>query len=95
MFTTKTNAQAAPSGRWRVGGYGVLLCLGLGLASGTQGAALPNELTPVAIGVMQRDAGPMYQVRGEVAENAAQGWRLKFSADRWRSGRRRARRPGC
>jgi hypothetical protein len=23
-----------------------------------------------------------YQVRGEVAENAAQGWRLKFSADR-------------
>jgi hypothetical protein len=81
MFTTKTNAQAAPSGRWRVGGYGVLLCLGLGLASGTQGAALPKELAPVAIGVMQRDAGPAYQVREERAENAAQGWRLGFSRD--------------
>jgi FG-GAP repeat len=54
----------------------------LGLASGAQGAAMPKELAPVAIGALQRDAGPAYQVRGEDAENAAQGWRLKFYEDR-------------
>jgi hypothetical protein len=42
---------------------------------------MPKELAPVAIGVMQREAGPVYQVREERAENAAQGWRLGFSRD--------------
>jgi hypothetical protein len=58
-----------------------MLVMGLGLTSGAQGAAMPKELAPVAIGVMQRDAGPAYQVREEKAENAAQGWRLGFSRD--------------
>ncbi len=56
-----------------------MLTMGLGLTSGAQGAAMPKELAPVAIGVMQRDAGPAYQVREEKAENAAQGWQLGFS----------------
>jgi hypothetical protein len=58
-----------------------MLTMGLGLTSGVQGAAMPKELAPVAIGVMQRDAEPAYQVREERAENAAQGWRLGFSRD--------------
>ena len=76
MQTMKTKGRG---GGWQVGVGAVLLCLGL--VPGAQGAAMPKELAPVAIGVMQREAGPVYQVREERAENAAQGWRLGFSRD--------------
>ena len=79
MHTMKTKGQAAWGGGWRVGVGGVLLCLGL--VSGAQGAAMPKKLAPVAIGVMQRDVGPRYQMREERTENAAQGWRLGFSRE--------------
>jgi hypothetical protein len=51
-----------------------------------QAVELPAELKPLVIGVLQRDAGPEYQVRAEGAEhrahNPAQGWEVRYLGER-------------
>lgn len=42
--------------------------------------ATPEGLMPIAIGAIQRDAGPDYAVHGENARNERQGWHVRFAA---------------